>query len=457
MQRVETDATKVHAVLDALEAAGCPCWISGGWGIDALAGRQTRAHRDLDLAIDASREAEALRALAALGYTVETDWRPVRVEVAEPGGGRVDLHPVVFGEDGDGRQAGPGDDWFDYPRADLTTGTIAGRRVPCISARLQREFHQGYAPRPVDVADLRVLGEGRARLHVGCAMWTHKAWPKGPGTPLQAYAGRCNAVEGNTTFYATPARDTVAAWAQQTAPDFRFVVKLPKRVTHERRLADAGGDVRAFLDAIEPLGPRTHAVWIQLPASLGPGDTPVLEGFLRRLPVSLRYAVEVRHPDFFTDPGAAGRLEAALAPAAAEWVPFDTTAFFSTPPTSDAERDAWTKKPRVPLRTAALTERPIVRYLGRDDPERTVEGWRHWVDVVTGWLAEGRTPTVFVHTPDNADAPALARRFHDAVRAACRTSRRCRSHCLIQSRRHSPCSELRSSALEGAGSRGYGR
>ncbi|MDI5938628.1 DUF72 domain-containing protein, partial [Micromonospora sp. DH15] len=113
---------------------------------------------------------------------------------------------------------------------------------------------------------------------------------------------------------------------------------------------------------------------------------------------------------------AARLLEETLAVTDAEWIPFDTTAFFASPPTSDAEREAWTRKPRLPLRTRALTDRPIVRYLGRDDPERTVDGWRHWVDVVAGWLREGRSPTVFVHTPDNADAPALARRFHDEVR-----------------------------------------
>jgi uncharacterized protein YecE (DUF72 family) len=75
------------------------------------------------------------------------------------------------------------------------------------------------------------------------------------------------------------------------------------------------------------------------------------------------------------------------------------------------------RKPRLPLRSVALTDRPIVRYLGRDDSARTVRGWQRWTDVVAGWLREGRSPTVFIHTPDNADAPVLARRFHDEVRA----------------------------------------
>ncbi|WP_239089801.1 DUF72 domain-containing protein [Sphaerimonospora thailandensis] len=263
------------------------------------------------------------------------------------------------------------------------------------------------------------------RLHVGCAMWTHARWqgrflphPLAPGERLRAYATWCNAVEGNTTFYATPTRDTVESWARQTAPDFRFVVKLPKPITHERRLLGVDDEVRSFLDTIEPLGPRIHALWIQLPGSFGPTDVGALAGFLRRLPRSYGFAVEVRHRAFFDDPRSVRLLEKVLTEAEAEWVPFDTVAFFQSPPTSDAERDAWTKKPRVPRRSSALTDRPIVRYLGRDDTARTVEGWRQWVDTVAEWLREGRSPTVFIHTPDNAEALTLARRFHDDVRAA---------------------------------------
>jgi uncharacterized protein YecE (DUF72 family) len=262
------------------------------------------------------------------------------------------------------------------------------------------------------------------RLHVGCAMWAHKAWPGRflpqplpPRRRLAAYAGWCNAVEGNTTFYATPARDTVATWAEQTDPDFRFVLKLPRVVTHERRFTGVDDEMRAFLDAIEPLGPRVEALWVQLPGSFGPQDVGALARFLRRLPATRRSAVEVRDPAFFVDPHSTARLEGVLADAGAEWVPFDTTTFFSRPATSDMERETWAMKPRLPRRTRALTDRPIVRYLGRDSVEETVEGWRPWAEVVAGWLREGRSPTVFVHTPDNAEAPALARRFHDDVRA----------------------------------------
>jgi uncharacterized protein YecE (DUF72 family) len=173
-------------------------------------------------------------------------------------------------------------------------------------------------------------------------------------------------------------------------------------------------ELATFLDAIEPLGPRTHALWIQLPGSFAPSDVDSLGSFLAGLPRSHRYAVEVRHRSFFDDPSS---LERVLSRFDAEWIPFDTTAFFQAPPTSDAEREAWTAKPRMPHRSHALTDRPIVRYLGRDAIPATVEGWNPWLDTVVAWLREGRSPTMFIHTPDNADAPMLARRFHDEVRA----------------------------------------
>jgi uncharacterized protein YecE (DUF72 family) len=232
---------------------------------------------------------------------------------------------------------------------------------------------------------------------------------------LRAYATWCNAVESNTTFYATPSRTTVEKWADQTAPDFRFVVKLPQLITHERRLSGVEVELRAFLSAIEPLGERNHAVWIQLPASFSPTDLGALAGFLHYAPRDYRYAVEVRHPAFFDEPGAAGQLEQVLGRVGAEWIPFDTGTLFGRRPTGYAERDAWMKKPRVVRRTRALTAHPIVRYIGRDSVQETVEGWDYLVSLVIDWLAEGRSPTIFLHTPDNAEALNLARLFHSTV------------------------------------------
>jgi hypothetical protein len=83
----DMDIAEVPAVLADLTEAGCSVWVVGGWGVDALIGRQTRLHRDLDLALDARKETVALRVLERRGHRIETDWRPVRVDLVAEGRG----------------------------------------------------------------------------------------------------------------------------------------------------------------------------------------------------------------------------------------------------------------------------------------------------------------------------------------------------------------------------------
>ena len=125
--------------------------------MDALAGRQTRAHRDVDLAVDSTQEAAVLATLERRDYAVETDGRPTRVELVAPGRGRVDVHPVTFDAGGTGIQVGPHGERWVYPAACFVTGTIGGRTVGCISAVQQIAWRAGYELRAVDHHDLAVL------------------------------------------------------------------------------------------------------------------------------------------------------------------------------------------------------------------------------------------------------------------------------------------------------------
>ena len=152
-------AADVVRVLDALDEAGVRHWVAGGWGVAALAGRQTRPHRDLDLCIDAADLDRCLTELGHLEYATETDWLPVRIELRAAGDRWVDVHPVAFDATGHGRQADLDGGSFDYPPDAFTRGLIAGRGVPCLSAHQQRVFHRGYDPRPQDLHDLAQLAK----------------------------------------------------------------------------------------------------------------------------------------------------------------------------------------------------------------------------------------------------------------------------------------------------------
>jgi lincosamide nucleotidyltransferase A/C/D/E len=151
----------VFEVIDVLAAAGCTLWLEGGWGVDALAGRQTRPHRDVDVDIDRRQEGVVLASLAGAGYRIETDWRPNRVELVAAGRGWVDLHPLDLHADGSARQIAPDGEVYYFAPDYFTVGSLAGRPVPCFSPAAQRLFHTGYDPRPQDVHDLALL----AQLH----------------------------------------------------------------------------------------------------------------------------------------------------------------------------------------------------------------------------------------------------------------------------------------------------
>jgi lincosamide nucleotidyltransferase A/C/D/E len=148
---------EVLDLLTALRQADCEIWIAGGWGVDALAGHQTRPHRDLDLAVNVNNEEAVLHVLTCLGYLIDTDWRPVRVELARPNGGWVDLHPVTFDARRHGRQPALDGGYFEYPPDAFGCGVIDGVNVPCLSREQQLRFHRGYEPRAQDLHDLQVL------------------------------------------------------------------------------------------------------------------------------------------------------------------------------------------------------------------------------------------------------------------------------------------------------------
>lgn len=152
-------ARDVLAVLNLLEGAGQRIWVDGGWGVDALLGRETRPHADLDLALALTDVAAATKMLRrVLGYSVTLDQMPTRQELRDKEGHQLDLHPLAFDAAGNGRQALPDGTWGTYTAEGLRgTGSIGGRHVRCLTAELQLRFHLGYPPDAADRHDVALL------------------------------------------------------------------------------------------------------------------------------------------------------------------------------------------------------------------------------------------------------------------------------------------------------------
>lgn len=149
-------AGDVLAAVAALQAADVPCWLAGGWGVDALLHRQTRRHCDVDLVVDGSQPDLAARVGAALA---PLRLLPTAVQ-------RSTLEPFstcLVHADGAGRSVDvlPVDLTAEPFRSGRTTGQVAGQVVGCLTEQAQRALRAGYRRRAVDDRDLRLLARDR--------------------------------------------------------------------------------------------------------------------------------------------------------------------------------------------------------------------------------------------------------------------------------------------------------
>jgi lincosamide nucleotidyltransferase A/C/D/E len=150
-------AERALEILAALRSHGVTVSVDGGWGVDALVGRETRPHEDLDLVV-ALADLDAIgSALHPLGFSIAEDHLPVRFVMRDANGAQLDFHTVTFDEAGGGVQPQPGGGSFRYPPEGFVSGHIAGQEVSCISAEVQVLCHVGYEPGPKDVHDVLLL------------------------------------------------------------------------------------------------------------------------------------------------------------------------------------------------------------------------------------------------------------------------------------------------------------
>jgi uncharacterized protein YecE (DUF72 family) len=145
------------------------------------------------------------------------------------------------------------------------------------------------------------------RVLAGTSGFSYKEWKVSfypedlPAARMLAYyAERLPAVEINNTFYRMPRPALLEGWAAEVPPEFRFVLKASQRITHFKRLKEAGDEVAYFFGVAATLGPRLGPALFQLPPNLKK-DLPRLEAFLATIPAGRRAAFEFRHASWFEE------------------------------------------------------------------------------------------------------------------------------------------------------------
>lgn len=261
-------------------------------------------------------------------------------------------------------------------------------------------------------------GINRFMFRLGCAVWSYKGWvgdfyPAGSRANefLGLYSRRLTTVEGNTTFYATPDRDTVARWAADTPSGFEFCLKLPRELTHQGLLESSISGALNFLEQMRGLGSRLGPIFAQLPPRYSPESMEDLKIFLGAWSQEkAELALEVRHPDWFTEPYA-GQLNNLLQELGIGRVLLDSRPIYDTPEDVQSER----RKPQLPLQLSVTAPFSLIRFISHPQQDLNQSFLQEWVRVVDTWLRQGTRVYFFVHCPTEVRSPHNARYFQQML------------------------------------------
>jgi lincosamide nucleotidyltransferase A/C/D/E len=157
---MKMNGNDVLEIIRLLTDEGIDVWLDGGWGIDALVGRQTREHEDLDVVVALDRAKEIKQVLGRRGFVVTEDELPTRFVLQDGHACQVDCHTVTFDSEGGGIQTLQDGSSYRYPPQGFEgAGSIHGQQVRCLTPEVQAECHYGYEPDENDRHDMKLLQE----------------------------------------------------------------------------------------------------------------------------------------------------------------------------------------------------------------------------------------------------------------------------------------------------------
>ena len=247
---------------------------------------------------------------------------------------------------------------------------------------------------------LRLPFSGRRKVFVGAPILGHEEW-KGMIYPenirssrvLEHYSQVFNSLELNSSFYAQPSGSQIKKWKQAIDPNFRFVAKVPRKVSENISSSQAVNDFADFAGVIAEFGENLGLAFMQLSETYSKDKAGQLYSFLNKIKGQLPLAVELRHPQWFHDHCLADDLVNHLY--VNGFVPVITD----------------TIGKRYALHTSLTGQKIMIRFLAYDhDSDR--ERFADWVMRIEDWLSHGMDEVYFfIHHEDHKKIPRMVQEF----------------------------------------------
>ena len=260
-----------------------------------------------------------------------------------------------------------------------------------------------------------------SQLFLGCAVWAYRGfigdfYPKGSQSKdfLSLYTQRLTAVEGNTTFYALPPKDTLLSWKEQLPKNFAFCPKLDRRITHDNHLINSQQLTTQFLTRMSMLEDNLGPILVQLPPSFGPTHYQDLKRFLEQWPhQDFELALEVRHPGWWMDAPARG-LHDLLCEFGVARVLLDTRPIYASK--HDPQASNPRKKPKLPIHPHLTAPFTMVRFIAHPEPQFTQHYLSQWIEKIDDWFENPEMRVYFFsHCPVEEHSPGYAKQFYMAL------------------------------------------
>jgi len=161
-----------------------------------------------------------------------------------------------------------------------------------------------------------VLGSHKASefedVRIGCAKWNRadlkNFYPRGTKDELEYYSTQFNSIELNASFYRMFPEEQFAKWEAKAEDDFKFFPKVPRIISHIKRLNETEVITDDFVKNILPLKDKMGMVFLQLRDDFGPKNIDRVEKFFKHWPKEVPLSAEFRHTDWYEDAGVADEL-----------------------------------------------------------------------------------------------------------------------------------------------------
>ena len=249
------------------------------------------------------------------------------------------------------------------------------------------------------------------KVYMGCPRWGDKTWlgrvyPKGTRDAnfLDQYVKHFSCIELNATHYKIYSPEAIGKWAAKAAgKDFKFCPKIPQSISHYSDFSNVFDQTTAFLEGVLAFGEQLGPIFLQVSEKYSPNRRDALIKYLGSLPTDMSFFLEVRHPEWYSNPAMNKELFEALRSLNIGAVITDTA----------GRRDCAHMQVTVP--------KAFVRFVANLLHPTDYSRADAWIERIIHWLNHGMQELYFfVHMPEEAYCPELIAYIIDKLNPACR-------------------------------------